>query len=100
MDTDVQSIEQGLNSAIADILAGKRPDQQTCHSFVREAYNWRDIARRTEIVYNSVIADPNLSLGRRVRNMWERGRMAGPAMACLLLFCHYWIIVLDWLGVV
>lgn len=100
VEPDVRSIEHGLAEAIADILADKRPDPKVCHDFVRQAYNWRDIARRTEIVYDSVVAAPSPTLGRRVRNMWERGRLAGPMMACLLLFCHYWIIALDWLGVV
>ena len=100
VEPDVHSIEAGLSEAIADILADKRPDRADCHAFVRHAYDWRDIARRTEIVYDSVIAAPSPSLSRQVRNLWERGRVAGPLMACLFLFCHYWIMVLDWLQVV
>jgi len=55
-----------------------------------------DVARRTEIVYDSVSATETKSLQRKVRNLWECGRLAGPLMATLFLFCHYWILFLDY----
>ena len=94
---DASAIESALAEAIEDVVAGRRPSKEECHRFVRESYNWADVARRTEKVYESVsrCRGERPPLGRRVRNLWERGRLAGPLMAALYLFCHYWIIMLD-----
>jgi hypothetical protein len=53
------------------------------------------VASRTEVVYNSIVASKPKTFHKKVRNLWECGRMAGPLMAVLFLFCHYWIIVLN-----
>ena len=67
--------------------------------FVREAYNWRDIARRTEVVYDRIMSRESRrrDLGERLARLWDRGRLAGPLMAVFFLLCHYWIKALDFL---
>ena len=66
--------------------------------FVREAYNWRDIARRTEVVYDRIMSRESRrrDLGERLARLWDRGRLAGPLMAVFFLLCHYWIKALDY----
>ncbi len=57
------------------------------------------MASRTELVYRSArLLSPPSSLARRTRNLWEKGRAAGPIMAALYLLCHYWIKLLDWIS--
>ncbi len=95
-EPDPADIETTLCSAIEDLLAGKRPSARECHGFVRESYSWTEVAARTERVYELITANRTPpTLARRVRNLWERGRVAGPMMAALYLFCHYLIKILD-----
>ena len=99
MEPDAASIESGLVRAIDDLVAARVPSKKACYEFAREAYNWRDIAERTIVVYDRIVArQGEKTLERKVRRLWESGRLAGPLMACLFLFCHYWILVLDWLS--
>lgn len=94
---DVDSIEAGLVEAIEDVVAGRRPTKTECHEFVRAAYNWKDIAERTEVVYDRIMSQKKRTdLADKVANLWDRGRFAGPMMAVLFLLCHYWIMVLDY----
>lgn len=95
VEPDVNSIREGLIDAIQDVINDSRPDPNECHKFVQDSYSWRDVAGRTEVVYDKILAEAPKALERKVRNIWERGRMAGPLMAVLLLLCHYWILILD-----
>lgn len=95
VEPEIESIENGLQRAINDVIRGKRPAKDECHKFVKDAYNWRDIASRTELVYTTIASLERKPLEKKVRNLWERGQVAGPLMAVLYLFCHYWIVMLD-----
>jgi phosphatidylinositol glycan class A protein len=98
VEPDISSLEDGLCSAVRDVIAKKRPSKSECHAFTKEAYNWHNVAERTELVYSGIVSDrapAKSTLARKVRNLWERGRVAGPMMAVLFLFCHYWILILD-----
>ena len=97
VEPTVDSIVVGLERAIKDILGGSRPDSWQCNSFVSHAYNWRRVAERTEAVYTRVASRKIVPLRRRVRRLWEAGRVAGPVMACVYLLCHYFILFLAWL---
>jgi len=95
VDPSVKSIQSGLEKAIEDVIAGDRPSPFEGNKFVAAAYNWRDVAARTELVYQTVLGRERPTLARRVRNMWEASTMAGPIMAMLYLLCHYFILLLD-----
>ena len=97
VEPTIDSIVVGLERAIKDILGGSRPDSWQCNSFVSHAYNWRRVAERTEAVYTRVASRKIVPLRRRVRRLWEAGRVAGPVMACVYLLCHYFILFLAWL---
>ena len=97
VEPTVDSIVVGLERAIRDVVGGLRPDPWQCNSFVSHAYNWRRVAERTEAVYARVAAKSIVPLRRRVRRLWEAGRVAGPVMACVYLLCHYFILLLSWL---
>ena len=100
VEPDVNSIEDGLVSAIYTVIRKEQPKKEIAHNFVRKTYNWRDVAKRTEIVYDKIPLDradkgTNKRLARNIRRLWECGRLGGPVIAVLSLFCHYWICLLE-----
>ena len=96
VEPSVSSIQAGLVTAVEDVITGNRPGPGEGNKFVSTAYNWRDVAARTEAVYQAVQGRERPSLAHRVRNMWEASTMAGPIMAMLYLFCHYFTLLLDY----
>ena len=104
VEPDVKSIENGLVDAIYTVIQQKQPHKEDAHQFIRDTYNWRDVARRTETVYDKIPLDyggtykTDKTIEHKLRNLWECGRLAGPMMATFFLFCHYWILLLDRLG--
>ena len=82
--TNTQSVADPTNSYIAlvflltlmlqAVISGTRPSATECNEFVRTSYCWRYVARRTEIVYQSVSTGLKPTLARKVG----------------LLICFYW----------
>ena len=95
VEPEVGSIELGLVEAVNRVLERKQPSRRECHEFVRKAYDWRNVTQRTLKVYAAVKSQKKKELPRRVRNLWESGTWAGPLMAVLYLFCHYWICLIK-----
>ena len=103
VEPDVKSIEDGLVNAVYTVIRNEQPKKEIAHNFVRKTYNWRDVAKRTEIVYDKIALDRAEKEGdkriqRNVRRLWECGRLGGPIFAALYLFCHYWILLLNTLN--
>ena len=98
VEPEVKSIENGLVEAVIKVIRNQQPSKKECHDFVKKAYDWRNVAQRTEIVYETIMAEKKKDLPKRVRNLWERGKLAGPLMAVIYLFCHYWILIMNFLG--
>jgi len=96
VEPTVSSIEAGLVTVINHAIAGRVPDPWRANQFVARAYNWRQVAERTEAVYTRVTEAAAPSLGRRLRNLWECGSVAGPLMAMVYLAAHYFILLLNW----
>jgi hypothetical protein len=94
----VGSIQAGLERAVEDVITGYRPDHWEGNIFVSAAYNWRDVAARTEAVYKAVWA-----CGARKGPGWppgsgtcgRRAPWQGPSWPCFYLFCYYFILLLD-----
>ena len=64
----VESIVSGLSRAVEAVLAGRRPHPGEGHEFVKKAYNWRQVAARTEHVYRGIRhGRPRPTLARKVR---------------------------------
>ena len=98
VEPTVSSIEAGLVTVINHAIAGRVPDPWRANQFVARAYNWRQVAERTEAVYTRVTEAAAPSLGRRLRNLWECGSVAGPLMAMVYLAAHYFILLLNWVS--
>ncbi|XP_023335323.1 N-acetylglucosaminyl-phosphatidylinositol biosynthetic protein isoform X2 [Eurytemora carolleeae] len=98
VDPNLDSILQGVYTGIQAVITGTRPSATECNEFVRTSYCWRDVARRTEVVYQSVSTGLKPSLARKVRNLWDCGPMAGPFMAVLYLALHYLLLLINWVS--
>ncbi|XP_040568442.1 phosphatidylinositol N-acetylglucosaminyltransferase subunit A [Lepeophtheirus salmonis] len=96
VEPSVSSVASGLIDAINDVISENRPSKEKCHKFVEGAYDWGDITKRTEVVYRAAVSNQKTFRGK-VRTLWERGTISGPVMACVFLFCHYWILILNYL---
>ena len=97
VEPSVSSIERGLVTVIQRVISGDTGDPWAANEFVSRAYNWRNVAARTETVYERVTSEAAPSLGRRLRNLWECGQVAGPLMAMVYLAAHYFILLLNWM---
>jgi len=98
VEPNVDAILFGIKRAVKEIVDGTKPSAAECNQFVQQAYNWRDVAHRTEKVYTVVTARKTPDFQRKVRNLWDCGSMAGPVMSVLFVFCHYWCLLLSWLS--
>lgn len=58
------------------------------HERVKTMYNWRNVAKRTEVVYRKVAAMRIPSLGSRLVRYSTVGPWAGPAVCFLVALLH------------
>jgi len=63
----LSAILQGLYKAINQVNSELGVPPIECHRKVQSLYNWMNIAKRTEIVYNMVSLEPPKSLGKQLR---------------------------------
>ncbi|KAJ8751541.1 hypothetical protein K2173_016776 [Erythroxylum novogranatense] len=63
-------------------------DPQVMHERMRKLYDWRDVAKRTEIVYDRAMKCPNQSLLERLSRYLTCGAWAGK-LFCLVMIIDY-----------
>uniref|UniRef100_A0A8C4WYM5 phosphatidylinositol N-acetylglucosaminyltransferase n=1 Tax=Eptatretus burgeri TaxID=7764 RepID=A0A8C4WYM5_EPTBU len=89
----VRDLCAGVIAAADRLLAGKAPDRATTHARVRDFYDWRDVASRTE----KVIIDDLPSLSDRLMGFSRRcGPISGAAFAFLAVLDLLLLYVLAW----
>ncbi|XP_062391269.1 phosphatidylinositol N-acetylglucosaminyltransferase subunit A [Sardina pilchardus] len=94
----VRSLCDGLEMAIARQQAGEVPSPETIHKQVRTLYTWRNVADRTEKVYNGVAGQEVLSLDRRVLRLRSHcGSVAGSVFALFAILDFLFLLLLRWL---
>jgi len=93
-EPNVPSILQGLNQAINQVNNKLGVPPTECHLRVQSLYNWMNIAKRTEIVYNMVSLEPPKSLGKQLRSYIPTG--VYPFLL-VVSFMHILLKMLDWL---
>lgn len=67
-EPNVGSLVQGIENAMKDIREGKIVCPFECNMMVRDMYNWMDITKRTEIVYDRVCLNKNKPLGLQLKS--------------------------------
>ncbi|CAG9463782.1 unnamed protein product [Pedinophyceae sp. YPF-701] len=72
-------------------------DPQAQHAQIRGMYNWRDVAERTEAVYEaSETYAGEDSLAERQRRYRRGGRLAGLLMCAMAALMQVWLAALSW----
>ncbi|XP_031436845.1 phosphatidylinositol N-acetylglucosaminyltransferase subunit A [Clupea harengus] len=94
----VRSLCEGLETAIARQQEGSVPSPETIHKQVRALYTWRNVADRTEKVYDRVAGQEVLSLDRRVLRLRSHcGSVAGSVFAFFAVLDFLFLLLLGWL---
>lgn len=94
----VRSLCDGLETAIARQRAGTVPTPETIHKQVRTLYTWRNVADRTEKVYNHAVEQEVLSLDRRILRLRSHcGSVAGTVFAFFAVLDFLFLLLLRWL---
>ncbi|KAL0884251.1 hypothetical protein ABMA27_016241 [Loxostege sticticalis] len=72
-EPNVSSLVAGIENAMKDLKEGKILCPYECNRKVRKMYNWLDISRRTEIVYDKISLNKNKTLGLQLRSYLSSG---------------------------
>ncbi|EDV26940.1 uncharacterized protein TRIADDRAFT_23147 [Trichoplax adhaerens] len=78
----VESLVNMIGKAIDDKNNGITLSPHECHDRVKNMYNWRNIAKRTERVYKLAFDMPHSDIYQRMERYLARGPVAG------LIFCY------------
>jgi hypothetical protein len=108
----------GLCQAIDRIMAGQSPDAYEWHERIKHWYSWDWVARHTEIVYDHVQCDKQITLRERVQRYVSDssschtldhcqyyqpfryqtcGLISGFVMSVVLLMAHLIFVYLDYI---
>ncbi|KAG5833518.1 hypothetical protein ANANG_G00276760 [Anguilla anguilla] len=93
----VSSLCQGLEMVIARQRSGTVLPPATIHSRVQTLYTWRNVAERTEKVYDRVAKEVVLPLdGRLGRLRAHCGHVAGSIFAFVAVLDFLFLLLLQW----
>uniref|UniRef100_A0AAY4DB59 Phosphatidylinositol N-acetylglucosaminyltransferase subunit A n=1 Tax=Denticeps clupeoides TaxID=299321 RepID=A0AAY4DB59_9TELE len=94
----VRSLCDGLEIVIARQRSGSVPSPASIHRRVETLYTWRNVAERTEKVYNRVSGQEVLSLDRRLTRLTSHcGSVAGAIFAFIAVLNYLFLLLLQWL---
>jgi phosphatidylinositol glycan class A protein len=88
-------IIEALCDAIAKV---RRVDPLEFHRAVRKMYNWHDVARRTERVYDRMQAESPPTLMQRLHKYHACGPVAGKLFCCIVLLDYLLWRLFEWLS--
>ncbi|XP_053295486.1 phosphatidylinositol N-acetylglucosaminyltransferase subunit A isoform X1 [Pleuronectes platessa] len=93
----VGSLCAGLETVIARQRSGSVPSPASIHSRVQTLYTWRNVAERTEKVYDRVAGEEVLPLDRRLRRLRAHcGPVAGSIFAFVAVVDFLFLLLLQW----
>ncbi|CAL8119039.1 unnamed protein product [Orchesella dallaii] len=81
---NVGALVEELDIVIDQVRRGDLADPWEAHAIISSLYNWRDVARRTEAVYDGIVSAVTLTDSQRMRRYLKFGRFVGP-LFCLVL---------------
>jgi len=96
-DPSVKGLVDGLERALTDKKNGKILSSRQAHAKVEEYYQWDDIVRRTQVVYDSVIDDEVDELGVRLHKYWQCGAISGAFFIVIAVIEHFLFLLYSWL---
>jgi phosphatidylinositol glycan class A protein len=92
----VSDLIEKVDLAIQRHKSGDKIDPIQMHNEIKKMYNWRDVARRTEIVYNRVVKEykPNQGLVDKLLKFRRCGYVGYYAMAFIYII-DYLVLLLH-----
>ncbi|XP_066561926.1 phosphatidylinositol N-acetylglucosaminyltransferase subunit A [Amia ocellicauda] len=94
----VKSLCEGLETVIARQRAGSVPPPAEIHDRVRTLYTWRNVAERTEKVYDRVAKDVVLPMDKRLQRLMAHcGPVCGSIFAFVAVLDFLLLLFLRWL---
>lgn len=93
-EPNVESLYEALVEAIS---ISRRVVPAEFHERVKSMYHWADVAKRTEIVYQTIIMTRRPSLAMRLTRYSTIGPFAGPALCVIVTFLHLLWKMCEWI---
>ncbi|TMW58904.1 hypothetical protein Poli38472_007049 [Pythium oligandrum] len=91
-----ETTPEALAQAVLDALPrAAKVNRQDFHDRVAKMYNWNDIARRTEDVYEKVMTRPAMPLLHRLQLYYGIGPIAGMFACVIAAVLHLYLCVLE-----
>ena len=94
-DPNITSLESALEEAIAFCSTGKPYGIWEGHNTLKNVYTWRNIAQRTERVYQSISKDCQRCFNSRLMNYLMVASVAGKIYCLLMIFDTIILLLLD-----
>jgi phosphatidylinositol glycan class A protein len=91
----VTSLVKSVNKAI-ELIANNQVDTSSFHQQVKEMYDWKNVAVRTENVYKSIGPNEKLSHAELLKKFNSFGGMAGKLFVLCFIVDLYVLMVLEW----
>uniref|UniRef100_A0AC11DH27 Phosphatidylinositol glycan anchor biosynthesis class A n=1 Tax=Ovis aries TaxID=9940 RepID=A0AC11DH27_SHEEP len=96
-EPSVKSLCEGLEKAIFQLKSGALPPPENIHNIVKTFYTWRNVAERTEKVYDRVAKEAVLPMDKRLDRLISHcGPVTGCIFALLAVFNFLFLIFLRW----
>ncbi|KAI0659367.1 transferase, partial [Cubamyces menziesii] len=92
---DEDDVVRAVSEAIERVSAGKH-DPLRAHERIKDFYDWTEITRRTELVYESVLATSPYDFWTRLQRTLDLGRFAGLIYAVILMVDCLFFMFLEW----
>nr|KAF6492765.1 phosphatidylinositol glycan anchor biosynthesis class A [Molossus molossus] len=97
-EPSVKSLCEGLEKAISQLKSGTLPAPEKIHNIVKTFYTWRNVAERTEKVYNRVAGETVLPMDKRLERLMSHcGPVTGCIFALLAVFNFLFLTFLRWM---
>uniref|UniRef100_F6QNG6 Phosphatidylinositol glycan anchor biosynthesis class A n=1 Tax=Callithrix jacchus TaxID=9483 RepID=F6QNG6_CALJA len=97
-EPSVKSLCEGLEKAIFQLKSGTLPAPENIHNIVKTFYTWRNVAERTEKVYDRVSMEAVLPMDKRLDRLISHcGPVTGYIFALLAVFNFLFLIFLRWM---
>ncbi|XP_073524168.1 phosphatidylinositol N-acetylglucosaminyltransferase subunit A [Phyllobates terribilis] len=96
-EPSVKSLCSGLEKAIDKLRTGTLPSTETIHNAIKTFYTWRNVAERTEKVYDRVAAETVLPMNERLGRLVNHcGVVTGTIFALFVVVSFVFLVFLRW----
>uniref|UniRef100_A0A8D2HNJ5 Phosphatidylinositol glycan anchor biosynthesis class A n=1 Tax=Urocitellus parryii TaxID=9999 RepID=A0A8D2HNJ5_UROPR len=97
-EPSVKSLCKGLEKAILQQKSGALPPPENIHNIVKTFYTWRNVAERTEKVYERVAGEAVLPMDKRLDRLISHcGPVTGYIFAFLAVLDYLLLVFLRWM---